>query len=46
MLVVETLDYLTKSTFANYFNELESECNMITFLNSIISFLIVKTVIY
>ena len=46
MLVVEALDYLTEGTFSNNFNELESECNMITFLNSIVSFLIVKTVIY
>lgn len=45
MLVIETLDYLTEGSFANYFNELKSECNMITFLNSIVSFLIVKTVI-
>lgn len=45
MFVIETLYNLAKSTFSNYFYKLIPVSDMITFLNFIVTFFIVKTIV-
>ena len=46
MLVIKAFDYLTECAFSNDFNKLVPICNMITFLNAIVSFFVVETIVY
>ena len=46
MFVVKAFDNLTKCSFSNYFDELISVCNVVTFLYLIISFFVIKTIVY
>ena len=43
--MIETLDYLAKCSFSDNFDELESIWNVVTLLNSIITFFIIETII-
>lgn len=46
MFVVKTLDYLPERSLSYDLNQLESESNVVTFLNSIVAFLIIEPIIY
>lgn len=45
MLMIKALNNLSECTLANYLNKLESVSNMIIFLDSIVSFFVIKTIV-
>ena len=45
MLMVETLNNLTKCTFTNNFNQLKSEGNVISLLNPVVALLIIEAIV-
>ena len=45
ILVVKTFNNLSKSSFSYNFNELESESNMVSLLNTIVAFFVIESVV-
>lgn len=45
VFVVQALDDLPEGSLANNFNQLESECDVVTFLDSVIAFFVIKSVV-
>jgi hypothetical protein len=45
MLMIKTFNDLSEGTLANYLNKLESVSNVIIFLDPIVSFFVIETVI-
>lgn len=45
MLVIKTLDYLTKCTFSDNFNKLEPIGDMISLLHSIVALFVIKSIV-
>lgn len=46
MLVVQTFNDLTKSSFSNNFDQLVSIGDMVSLLDSVVTFFVVKTIIH